>query len=54
MTREQKTEIWAEIVAMPEKTKVEKLRKANAIRHFENADNDAAERENGFQLSSFL
>lgn len=41
MTREQKTEIWAEIVAMPEKTKVEKLRKANAIRHFENADNDS-------------
>lgn len=41
MTREQKTEIWAEIVAMPEKTKAEKARKANAIRHFENADNDS-------------
>ena len=26
---------------MPEKTKEEKLRKANAIRHFENADNDS-------------
>ena len=41
MTKEQKIEIWAEIVAMPEKTKAEKLRKANAIRHFENADNDS-------------
>lgn len=40
MTNEQKTAVWAEIEAMPTKTSFEKARKANAIKHFLNADRD--------------
>ena len=40
MTREQKNTIINAILDMPESTKIERARKDNAFRHFDNIDND--------------
>lgn len=41
MTARQKKEMYEKIMAMPNGTKYEKARKENALRHFNNADNDS-------------
>lgn len=40
MTREQKNTLINAILDMPEGTKIERARKDNALRHFDNIDND--------------